>query len=330
MKARRYQVEMTYNGVEATAEIGGDLTSFTYTDAVEESDSITLNLRDPYGKWVRAWSPRKGDLLRPRLRLLNWETEISELSCGEHLVDTFRLSGPPGKLELKGVSIPADTPFQNTKRSKTWEAVTIRQIETEIANRYGMEAIYDGDEILIQKMEQNQTPDSSFLKTLCQKYGMGLKIFNRRLIAFSYEAYERKAPCGILTPFVPGLEWTYQGTIQGTYTGAKVSYTDPKKKTTVEITVGKEGRLYNASEKAESLADAERIGRNAVLMANRKETTMSVKLAPDFRYVSGNMIRLTEFGIPDGDYLIEKVIHSVSGTDYRMQLALSRKLEVEI
>ena len=77
------------------------------------------------------------------------------------------------------------------KRSQTWESVTICQVAGEIASRYGLECVYDADEITIKRMEQNKRPDSEFLKELCSRYGLILKIYNRRLIVFSYENYEK-------------------------------------------------------------------------------------------------------------------------------------------
>ena len=60
---------------------------------------------------------------------------------------------------------------QETKRSQTWEAVTICPVAGEIASRYGLECVYAADEITIKRMEQNKRPDSEFLKELCSRYG---------------------------------------------------------------------------------------------------------------------------------------------------------------
>lgn len=231
MRPRKFGIRLTYNGADAADEITADLLDFSYSDALEESDSASITLKDDRGRWAGAWTPRTGDRIDPVICLENWgKDRIPELNCGELLLDTFSLSGYPGKLQLEAVSAPADTAFTETKRSQTWEAVTICQVAGEIASRYGLECVYDADEITIKRMEQNKRPDSEFLKELCSRYGLILKIYNRRLIVFSYENYEKREPSGIITPQTPGLSWTYKSTVHGTYTGARISYTPPKKK----------------------------------------------------------------------------------------------------
>ena len=56
--------------------------------------------------------------------------------------------------------------------------------------------------------------------------------------------------------------YAYKSTMRGTYTGAKVSYTNPKTKKTIEIMVGQEGRIYKSNQKADSEADARLMGEN--------------------------------------------------------------------
>ena len=64
--------------------------------------------------------------------------------------------------------------------------------------------------------------------------------------------------------------------MQGTYTGARVSYTNPGSKQTVDVLVGTEERLYKTTQKADNEADARLIGEGAILNANRKAATMPV------------------------------------------------------
>ena len=330
MRPRKFGIRLTYNGADAADEITADLLDFSYSDALEESDSASITLKDDRGRWAGAWTPRTGDRIDPVICLENWgKDRISELNCGELLLDTFSLSGYPGKLQLEAVSAPADTAFTETKRSQTWESVTICQVAGEIASRYGLECVYDADEITIKRMEQNKRPDSEFLKELCSRYGLILKIYNRRLIVFSYENYEKREPSGIITPQTPGLSWTYKSTVHGTYTGARISYTPPKKRKTVEITVGSEERLYYSNEKAESEADAERLGLAAMRMANRKGTVMTVRMMPDLKYVSGSVLMVSGFGKPDGKYLVNKATHSMSSSQYMMNLTLFKIQEGE-
>ena len=104
-------------------------------------------------------------------------------------------------------------------------------------------------------MEQSSQTDSDFLKALCDKYGLGLKIYASRMVIFDFEMYYARNPVLTITPDMTS-KWTYRSTMQGTYTGAKVSYTNPGTRKTVEVLVGTEKRLYKTTQKADNEADA--------------------------------------------------------------------------
>ena len=107
--------------------------------------------------------------------------------------------------------------------------------------------------------------------------------------------------------------------MMGTYTGAKVSYTDPKTKETIEVLVGKEGRMYSTTEKADSIADAQRIGENAIRNANRKEKTITLTLNPPILFFASDNVKISGFGKLDGIYQVEKIVHKLSRSEYSIQ-----------
>lgn len=112
--------------------------------------------------------------------------------------------------------------------------------------------------------------------------------------------------------------------MRGTYTGAKVSYTNPKTKKTIEIMVGQEGRIYKSNQKADSEADARLIGENAILMANRKETTMQLIFKTRIAVYATQTVQLSGFGKADGKYFVEGVSHSIAPKNGDMQVRLSK------
>lgn len=321
MLPRSFLVELTYNKVQATEEISPYLNAFTYTDTIDESDTISLTLIDREEKWVAGWMPQKEDTLTPSIILKNWsyEGEIRTILCGDFIVDDFSFSGPPVMLTIGGISSPINTDFKETKRSQTWKKVSLNQIGTEIAGRYSLQFIFDGTDIQIEKIEQSSQTDAEFLKKIAEKYGFGMKVYSGKLILFDYATYEKKEARTIIKK-TDIQKWSYKSSTLGTYTGARVSYVNPKTKKKVEVTVGKEGRLYKTSEKADSLADAERIGMNAVRNANRKETTISLTMSPVLYFCASDNIQLEGFGKIDGKYQVEKITHQISTKDYSIQI----------
>ena len=53
MEPRKYVLELVYNGVNATKEITPYLSSANYTDAIDESDTISIKLMDRDGRWTQ-------------------------------------------------------------------------------------------------------------------------------------------------------------------------------------------------------------------------------------------------------------------------------------
>ena len=328
MKTRRIRTDILYNGVDANVDISSVLADFSFSDSTEESDSISLTLNDREEKWSGAWMPENGDKIRAGIVLENWryEGEKKEIRCGEFVVDSYRIQAPPQKIDIEGVSSPVNRDFKETERTQTWEKVTIRQIASEIAGRYGLTLVYDtAQDITLEREEQNGKTDSVYLKGLCNQYGLGIKVYASQLVIWSYEEYESRAPAAAIWPKMT-RKWSYKGSIQGTYTGAKVSYSDPQKNETLEAFVGTEGRILSVNQKAESIADAEQIGKNAMRNANRKEITAELSLWPDISLaLAASQTVLTGFGKIDGIYFVSKVLHRISsGGEYEQGLSLYR------
>lgn len=325
MKTRKKTVSLIYNGTEAYSELAPYLEQITYTDSVDESDMISLELSDRDLKWRNAWIPQKGDILIPALTLEDWnyEGEKMTIQCGSFIVDDFGFSSPPAIGNINGVSSPVNTGFKETENTKTWEAATVQLIAGEIAGKYGLNLVYEAQEIAVAKIEQDKRTDSDFLKTLCEKYGLGLKVFYNRLVIWDYREYLGRTPITEIKPEMCS-KWSYRSSMQGTYTGARVSYKNPKTKKMVDVLVGTEERLYKTNQKADSEADARLIGEAAIRNANRRESTMQLTMPPQFLLMATLTVRLNGFGQMDGAYFIEKVTHQIGRKAYVMQVLLSR------
>ena len=322
--ARKKSLSIVYNGVEVWQQLDPYIEKFTYTDAVDASDEISFSVIDRDLKWVNAWLPVKGDVIQPSIILENWNYEGEKMTviCGSFVVDDFGFSAPPLVGELNGVSSPVSTGFKETENTKTWEAATVRLIGAEIAAKYGLTLAYEANgDIQVAKMEQSKRTDSAFLKGICEKYGLGMKVYANRLVIWDYKKYSAAAPVLVLTPSEVS-KWSYRSTMQGTYTGAKVSYTDPNTKKTVDVLVGTEGRIYKSNQKADSEADARLIGEAAIRNANRKERTMQLTLPPKLSISATRTVQLSGFGRMDGKYFVEKVSHSIGRKAYTMQVNL--------
>ncbi len=324
-EARRKYLSVIYNGVEVWKDLSEYIQNFSYVDALDESDTISITLSDRDLKWSRTWLPEKGDVISPSIILENWNEEGEKMTvpCGTFLVDDFSFSAPPFMCTINGVSAPVNTCFKETENTKTWESATVRLIAGEIAAKYGLELVYESsEEIKVAKTEQDKQPDSDFLRSICEKYGMGLKVYSNKLVIWDLKKYFEKTPVYTIRPEMVS-KWSYNSTMQGVYTGVKVSYLNPGNSKTIDVMVGTEDRLYKTNQKADNEADARRIGESALRNANRKERKVSITLPPKMSFYATATVQLSGFGNLDGKYFVEKISHSLSGKAYTMQVNLS-------
>ena len=74
--------------------------------------------------------------------------------------------------------------------------------------------------------------------------------------------------------------------------------------------------------------NTERIVRARTRQKNKKEWTFNMRLLGDTRLRAGNTIELTDWGVFDGKYIIEKAEHTVSGSGgYTTGIEARRVLE---
>lgn len=322
-QARTATIKVMYKGNKLDNEISSQASNFTYTDnASGESDSVGITIVDADKNWMDKWFPTKGDKITPSIILSNWTKDgvINSINCGAFIIDDLSFSGRPLIFSLAGVSMPANEDFKTTKKTKTYENVTIKEIASKIAKAAGIALHYDAPTISISEIEQSETSDSSFLYSLCDEYGLAMKVYNGKLVIFDEANYENKNTVATIDE-KDMLTWSYNSTIDGSYTGAIVSYTDPDTEKTVKKAVGSTGRMYEASIQVSSEYDAELKAKAIVNKANKGITTMKVKIMANPKIIATSTVDITGLGKLSGKYYVDQVKHNL-GTGYTMSLSL--------
>jgi len=327
MNTRSATVDLTWNGAAVTSKMAGMTTNFTYTDpASGEADSIDIDIQDRDRRWISSWMPTAGDTLSARIKLQNWGREGNNRSlfCGFFTLDDFSFAGWPVTGSISGVSVPADGAFRETKRTKTWDNATIKEIATEIAGRASIALFWDieGAEFTLESIEQSSQTDCEFLMSLCETYGYSMKVYAHKIVIFDREAYKAKPSVATLRPSdIESFSW--KTTLAGTYTGGEYTYTQPLSEYDIVAKVGEGERILKMSGKADSVADAERKITAAVNNANHGATSMSVTIMGNASLYAGQCITISGIAKLSGKYYIDKVVHSL-GSGYTMQLSLSK------
>jgi phage protein D len=342
--ARGAYVVLKYDGAEVP--FSKRIESLSYTDNASDNlddISIVLDIHDGIN-----WVPERGKDLDVTIIMENWyiNKKDEKYHCGNFCVDDITLSGGPERMTIKAISQPADSGFKETKKSKTWKKVTLRQIMTEFMGTYGMSNLFfNVTDVYIESIEQSDETDCAFLKKLCEKYGYSLKVYKTGFVVFDIDQYESRqpsnyfgkypkdAPYGTNAGFEDGPVheiqpgWRWNTTLSGTYTGATLKYTNGKKGNTVSVTVGTEGRMLYLNEKVDSQAEAQKVAQSRLDAANRKATTMSFSPAVFHPTLyASHTISIVNMGKCDGKYYVDKVKVSLSGSGLTESVTLHKCL----
>lgn len=322
---RKVVLTIDYYDDNLRKRIQNHTTSFTYTDVASgSSDSISISLANLEKKWLNEWMPEKGDSIAARIVLREWEKAGTAKSfhCGSFLIDDLSFRGRPLTGTIGAVSVPVSKGFKATQKSKTWEDVTVKEIASKIAESAGIELYYSAASIKIGELEQSSETDSSFLYGLCEKYGLAMKVYSNKLVIFDEEEYKKKDKVATIKE-KDMLDWSFNTTLDGTYTGVKLTYTKPSTNKTTSVTVGTEERLYEYSATVEGKYDAELQAAAKLRSENKKITTMTIKIVANPVIIASSVIEVTGLGKANGLYYVDKVSHTV-GTGYTMTLSVHK------
>ncbi len=306
-------------------KIAEQATAFSYTDVASgQSDSVSVTLQDIGKEWMGKLMPKRGASLGAKIILTNWGSREGKdtFDCGTFVLDDISFSGRPLSCVLGGVSVPAMDDFKSLPVTNTWEKTTVQDIASQIAGKAGVALYYDADTIQSAEIEQNKQTDSAFLYSLCEKYGLAMKVYNHKIVIFDIVRYEEKAAVLTLKE-TDTISWAFNTTIDGTYTGVNLDYTDPDIEDTIKVTMGSQGRMYAINTQASSQYDAELQAAAKVNAANRGLQTMEVTLRANTKIVASHCVMISGFGEFDGKYYVDKIKHSL-GKGYTMQLSIHK------
>jgi hypothetical protein len=198
MLPRRSFLGVEIDGTDISKAVSDVILDFTYTDrASGESDSIDLNVTDRDGKFFDDWYPENGLGFKAKIKVENWNQaeDSGELDTGKFKIDSCGLSGPPDKFSIKAVSIPITSSLKREEKTNTWEEATLQEIAKTIADKAGVQLIYEVEsDIKFDRVDQQQQTDMSFLMDLCTRYGVSLKVTDEKMVLFEESVYEEKDP----------------------------------------------------------------------------------------------------------------------------------------
>ncbi|MDE5590875.1 MAG: LysM peptidoglycan-binding domain-containing protein [Acetatifactor sp.] len=256
------------------------------------------------------------------------------LNIGTFEIDSIDMAGPPQKLTVKGTSIPYTSTLRMEKKSRAWENYTLKGIAEEIANKSGLNLMYEASENpKYKRKEQVQTSDIRFLQVLCHAAGMALKVTEMTVVIYSMAEYDEKP---VVKTFRKGdsdiISYKMETSLTDTaYTSCHVSYTDPDSKKTIEYTYTPDqgagtGQTLEINEKVRNRTEAQELAKKRLREKNTQEYKASLKIVGDAAMVAGVTVDLQGFQQFDRKYKVTQARHNIFG-GYTVDLTLQQVLE---
>lgn len=346
MNARRANLILVYNGANISADIAPFFLEFSYTDNVPgKADDLQLTLEDRKGLWQGPWFPQVGDSISASIIVESSDvTESSLFPCGDFEIDSFGAKGPPGTVEIKGVSVAVSSRAKKEQRTKAWQNVTLQTIAGDIAKRAKLKLMWAADHNpKFARMDQVKEADLAFLNRLANSAGLAVKVSGGKLVVFDEEKFDAKSS---VLQLVKGesniLQWSFDTGSFDTYSEAEVSYYDPelgqnvtasfkpaagpKNGQKLVLNTRVDAGVKYATKEAKTAA-AKQIGKKALRAKNKLETVVRMTVVGDTRLAASNTVDVSGWGVFDGKYYIESAVHTVGSSGYTVALNMRRALE---
>lgn len=338
--ARRVLPRVTIGGHDATAALDPCLIGLSYTDnASGKADEIQIEVHDRDGRWAGGWMPQKGTVVTAEITCLNWfgPDTIATLPCGSFSVDEVDYSGPPGKVSIKAVSAALTSSLRETNQTRAWENYSLHGVANQIATSHDLTLMYNGPDFTFTRQDQREESDLAFVTRLARDRGLGVKVHDGKLVLSDLLTLDQQS--GTLTiprsgsMFSP-KSWRFTLKSEGTaYNGCEVSYLDPETRELRSYRfqdpstgAGEARKIVAVNQRIESEAEARDFAQKNLRNLNAGEATGSITIMGHPGLVAGKVITLTDFGLYDGDYMVETASHKTGGGAYETAADLRRTL----
>ena len=347
MNARRCLVIIKYNDKDISADLQQYLKNVSYTDNMSgAADDLQLTLEDKAGLWQSSWMPEKGATLDVSVKLINWQS-IGEqvVRFGLFEIDEITSSGMPSEVQIKAVSVPDNNNLRGAERTRSWEKAELKRIADDIATEAGLTLYYDVKVYnpVIDRAEQSEQSDLSFLYQLCADHGLALKICNNQLVIFDEADYEAAdAVAQLLKPgtiaAADGLKtlkhlkrYSLSSKVRDVYKACHVKYQEGKDKQKIEATFTApdktDGKTLEVNEQVSSIADAERLAKKRLREKNSAEVSGSFDIIGCPELAAAAVIQMSGFGAFDGKYILTQVRHEIGSGGYTTGVDMRRCLD---
>ncbi len=274
---RQIEIDLKYNNKDVTKDFSKYLQSVSYVDYEEEqSDELTLHLKDNDKKFQRDWQIKKGSKFTFKAGLKGTKTQVK---FGTFTVDepemTFSVDGDT--LDIRCLAATSNSPVR-TSNTRYFNNKTLVQIAKYFGNIYGFKVVGEQGNVNVGRVNQVNESDLAFLRRISKIYGYVFKLTDG-LLTFTKIDTLTNSDASFTLNREDITELRLVDTNTKVYKACRVQYFNAKTKKTVSYTAKrKQGTdTLKLNIKCNSLDEAKRVA-NANLQSGSKEIKGSITL----------------------------------------------------
>lgn len=268
----------------------------------------------------------------------NWNADGTDsvLDCGQFELDSIKVDGPPNTVTIKGTSLSYSSAIRQTKKSKSWDNVTLSQIVELIAKRSSTTYMYiSSTNPKFDHVEQYCQSDIEFLSRLCHDAGASLKVSNNIIVVFDQSEFESKSEIMTIKFGDEGgyEKYSLSTNENDTYTSCRVYCTKPNGTVVLATAYVEDYKAdddnnqclqicRNVSDQSEAIELAKQMLR----LHNKYEYEASFTVPGNTSLTAGCVIALEDFGAWNGKYIIKQAKHTLGSSGYTTQINLRKVL----
>lgn len=302
---------MLYNGTNITEDLSRYLVAFTYTDNMDEADTLDIQLEDSSLLWQNTWYPEKGAKVQAEIGLQGGEI----VDCGTFEIDEIEFLGPPDMVNMRCIAAGFTSGKKRSGKSHVHEQKTLAEIIRTVASSAGLKVQGNISNVRVGRVVQRKERDLRFLRRLAKEYGY---TFNVRDSVATFMPRADLEKSGAVATFQKSdlLSFSIRDKSVDTYKRASIKFHNPETGETVTHTEtdsehdGTDDEI-ELKTTAETNAQAVLMTRAALNAANKMQQSGNVSLPGSPVLVAGNVIELTGLGLLSGNYLIKASAHTV-------------------
>jgi hypothetical protein len=232
---------------------------------------------------------------------------------------------------IRATSLSHKAGIRREKKTRAWENIRLSAIAKQIAQASGMKTMFISDyDPLYPRVEQDGVSDVRFLKRLCRRAGIALKVTNETIVLFDEQEFERKKPAlTIRRGWSDVVTYRFSTNLNDTVYGrCHVFYTDTDGKT-IEYTYtpndsDPDAPTLEINEKVTDRGSARNLAMRRLRQKNKQEFSAAFTLVGDIKYAAGATVQVAGWGVFDGKHIIERAVHNVTASGFTTQLTLRR------